>query len=141
MAETLPAEPPHVPRLSSPCFLVICRDGPEASSMRVVHLDAHLRHVEKHWTRYVTAGPLRNPGQDKLVGSVFILIAESLSDAQSLMNLDPYIACGMYESIQYFEFSNSIGQFIGGKIWASPDAIRHRAAGGPADDLSKGLSG
>jgi|GEM_PF-4683745 len=30
--------------------------------------------------------------------------------------------------------------FIGGKIWESREAIRHRAAGGPPDDVSKGLS-
>jgi uncharacterized protein YciI len=140
MADLLSKDPPHVPRLSSLCFLVICRDGAGAVKARAEQLEGHLQHVERNWTRYITAGPIREPGQDQIVGSVFLVLAGSLADAQALMNGDPYITCGMYESIEYMEFSNSIGLFIGGKIWESSEAIRHRAAGGPVRDLSKGLN-
>jgi uncharacterized protein YciI len=118
---------------------VICRDGPGAALLRGEHLDGHLAHVERNWRRYVTAGPIREPGADALVGSVFLVMADSLEDAESLMKGDPYISCGMYHSIEYKELTNSIGLFIGGKIWESADAVRHRAAGGPTDDSSKGL--
>jgi uncharacterized protein len=137
---SFPAEPPHVPRLAQTCYLVLCKDGPDAARPRADHLDGHLAHVEKNWTRYITAGPIREPGGEALVGSVFLVLAASLDEAKALMNGDPYITCGMYQSIEYKEFSNSIGQFIGGKIWESREAIRHRAAGGPAHDLSKGLN-
>lgn len=135
-----PEVPPHVPRLEQKCYLVICRDGPGSAEPRKVHLKGHLDHVEANWTRYVTAGPLREPGGEELVSSVFLVLADDLEDAKALMNGDPYITCGMYESIDYKEFSNSIGQYIGGKTWESAEAIAHRAAGGPTDDLSKGAS-
>jgi uncharacterized protein len=129
----LPNAPPHVPRHPQTCYLVICKDDPERSkTRRVEHLDAHLAHVERHWKRYVTAGPIRAPGGEKLVGSVFLVLAESLEDAQALMENDPYITCGMYASVEYHELTLSIGQFIGGKIWADASSIRHRATGGPA---------
>ena len=131
--------PPFVPKPRQKCYLIICRDGPDAAQLRKKHLDGHLAHVEKHWRRYVTAGPIREPDSDPLVGSVFLLFADTLTDAQELMNGDPYISCGMYESIEYKEFNTSIGLFPGGKIWESADAVRHRAAGGPADDPSKSL--
>ena len=83
---------------------------------------------------------MREPGGEALVGSAFLVLADSLEDAKTLMEGDPYITCGMYETIDYKEFTNSIGLFIGGKIWESSDAIRHRAAGGPPADISKGLS-
>jgi uncharacterized protein YciI len=137
----LPENPPHVPRLEQTCYLIICRDGPTASELRVTHLEGHMRHVEKHWRRYISAGPIREPGGDALVGSVFLLLADSLEDAQTVMNGDPYISCGMYETIEYKEFTNSIGQYMGGKIWESIDAIRHRATGGPPSDVSKGVKG
>ena len=137
---TLPETPPYVARLDKTCFLVICRDGPDSAEPRAKHLKGHLDHVETYWTRYVTAGPIREPGGDALVGSVFLVLADDLADAQALMEGDPYITCGMYETITYNEFSNSIGQYIGGKIWESADAIAHRAAGGPTEDLSKGLN-
>lgn len=136
---SLPTAPPHVPRLEQKCYLVTCLDGPGSAGLRSEHLAGHLRHVEKHWQRYVTAGPIREPGGEALVGSVFLVLADALGEAQTLMNGDPYITCGMYESITYKEFSNSVGQYIGGKIWESVEAIAHRAAGGPTDDLSKGV--
>ncbi len=132
--------PPHVPKTDQSCFLVICRDGPGASALRKEHLDGHLQHVEDHWRRYVTAGPMREPGGEMIVGSVFLVLADSLEDAEALMKGDPYIACGMYETIEYKAFTNSIGLFLGGKIWANSDAIRHRAAGGPPGDPSTGLA-
>ncbi|MEX1250410.1 MAG: YciI family protein [Hyphomonas sp.] len=138
MNAALPSEPPHVPRLPTPCFLVICRDGPGAGAMRARYLDGHLQHVEANWTRYITAGPVREPGGEALVGSVFLVLADTLDAARRLMQDDPYITCGLYSSIEYKEFTNSIGLYMGGRIWESRDAIRHRAAGGPPDDLSKG---
>ena len=138
MRTDFPATPPFVPRLAQTCYLVTCRDGEGSAALRREHLKGHLDHVERHWTRYVTAGPIREPGGEALVGSVFLVLADSLADAEALMNGDPYITCGMYESIEYKEFSNSIGQYLGGKIWESAEAIAHRAAGGPMDDLSRG---
>ena len=137
---TLPETPPYVPRLDQTCYLVICRDGSNSAAPRATNLKGHLDHVEKHWKRYVTAGPIREPGGEALVGSVFLVLAKDLEDAKALMEGDPYITCGMYETITYHEFSNSIGQYIGGKIWESAEAIAHRAAGGPTADLSKGLN-
>lgn len=136
----LPETPPFVSRLEQTCYLVICRDGPDSARPRATHLKGHLDHVEKYWTRYVTAGPIREPGGEALVGSVFLVLAKDIADAKALMEGDPYITCGMYETITYNEFSNSIGQFIGGKIWESAEAIAHRAAGGPTEDLTKGLN-
>lgn len=138
MTTDFPAAPPHVPRLEQKCFLVICRDGPGSAGLRSEHLAGHLAHVEEHWTRYVTAGPIREPGEDALVGSVFLVLATDLASATALMEGDPYITSGMYATIEYKEFSNSIGQYVGGKIWESAEAIAHRAAGGPTDDLSRG---
>jgi uncharacterized protein len=125
--------PPVVSRLSEKCYLVFCRDGPGSGEARIRLLKGHLDHVEAHWRRYVTAGPIRNPGSEALIGSVFLVLADSLEDAQSLMNGDPYISSGMYETIEYTEFSNSVGRFIGGKIWESVAAIAHLAAGGPSE--------
>ena len=136
----LPPSPPQVPKLTQKCYLVVAEDGEHSAPLRHEHLQGHLNHVEVNWRRYITAGPIREPGGDALVGSVFLVLADTLEDAKTLMNGDPYIACGMYERVTYKEFSNSIGQYMGGKIWGDHQSIAHRAAGGPVDDASKGLS-
>ena len=136
----LRADPPQVPKLAQKCFLVTAEDGPGSAPLRHEHLNGHLEHVEKNWRRYVTAGPIREPGGEALVGSVFLVLADTLEDAKTLMNGDPYIRCGMYASVTYKEFTHAIGQYIGGKTWGDHASIAHRAAGGPTDDVSKGLS-
>ncbi len=127
-------KPPVVQRLDKRCFLVICRDAPGSADSRIRHLDGHLKHVEDHWRSYVTAGPIRQPGGDDIIGSAFLVLSDSLDSAKTLMNGDPYITCGMYQSIEYTEFTNSIGLFPGGKIWDTVDSIRDRAAGGPVEE-------
>lgn len=122
--------PPTVPRQAQKSFLFVCHDGPDSAGYRTEHLDGHLHHVEENWTRYVVAGPIREPGGTKLVGSVFIVLADSDDEAWALMRGDPYITCGMYGSITCHDLTLSIGLFPGGKIWESADAIRHRATGG-----------
>lgn len=132
--------PPAVEKLAQTCYLVTCNDGPDSAPLRISNLDGHLKHVEDNWRRYITAGPIREPGGEALVGSVFLVLANTLEDAKALMSGDPYITCGMYKSIDYKELTNSIGLFIGGKIWESREAIRHRATGGPPEDTTKSIS-
>lgn len=124
--------PPTVPRSARPCFLFACWDGPDGAALRARDLDGHLAHVEKHWRRYVVAGPLRDPGGDALVGSLFLVLADDVDDAWALMRGDPYITNGQYARVDVRHFTQSIGAAIGGKIWENADAIRPRAAGGPA---------
>lgn len=124
---------PTVARPEQSCFLVIARDiadAERAGRLRVEHLDGHLAHVETHWRRFVNAGPVRNPGDPGLIGSTFLVFAEDEADARALMAGDPYFTCGLYETVEVFEQTLSIGQFLGGKIWESADAIRAKAAGG-----------
>lgn len=124
---------PTVERVSEPCFLVIARDiadADRAAALREEHLDGHLAHVEAHWTRYLNAGPIRRPGDTRLIGSTFLVFGEDEADVRALMDGDPYFTCGLYGSVEVFAQTVSIGRFLGGKIWKSADAIRHKAAGG-----------
>jgi uncharacterized protein YciI len=122
--------PPLAPRQAKPTWLFVCHDGPDAAALRVAHLNGHLAHVEAHWRAYVTAGPLRTPGETALSGSAFLVIADTVEAAWALMRGDPYVTCGLYERIEVKEMTMSIGAYPGGKIWESADAIRHRATGG-----------
>jgi uncharacterized protein YciI len=110
----------------------MCWDGPDAATLRVRDLDGHLAHVEKHWRSYVIAGPMREPGGDKLIGSLLLVLAETIDEAWSICRGDPYFTNGQFKSVEVKNFTQSIGTAIGGKIWESADALRARAAGGPA---------
>lgn len=122
--------PPTVPRDPTPLFLFVCKDGPNGAANRVAHLEAHLGHVERHWRRYVVAGPMRQPGRPELIGSYFLVQADDLDQAWTLMRGDPYITSDLYASVEVTEITPSIGQWVGGKIWADAASIAHRATGG-----------
>lgn len=121
--------PPTVPRLPS-LFQFLCWDGPDSAGRRVADLDGHLAHVEANWTRYLVAGPMRAPDAEAIIGSMFLVFADTADDAWALMKGDPYITNGQYARIDVHHATASIGTAVGGKIWESADAIRHRATGG-----------
>jgi uncharacterized protein len=122
--------PPTVPRQSQPTFLFLCKDGPDAPRLRAEHLEGHLRHVEHNWQRYVTAGPLKAPGNPTIHGSALIVKADNLEEAWTVMNGDPYFTAGLFASVEVHDMTMSIGTYPGGKIWESVEAIRHKANGG-----------
>jgi uncharacterized protein YciI len=125
--------PPTVARHRQPCFVFLCWDGPGAAALRQRDLDGHLAHVEAHWQSYVIAGPLREPGGEALIGSMFLVLADDIESAWAIMRADPYLNNGQYARVEAKHFTQSIGQWIGGKIWTDTQSIRHRAAGGPPD--------
>jgi uncharacterized protein YciI len=132
---------PTVTRPATPCFLVIghdIEDAGDAARLRAEHLDGHLAHVEAHWRRYVTAGPIRTPGETRITGSSFLVLAADEADARRLMEADPYFTCGLYARVEVYAQTLAIGAYLGGKTWASADAVRHLAAGGPAAGAARG---
>jgi uncharacterized protein len=121
---------PTIPRQAKPTFLFVCKDGPDAPTLRVTHLQGHLTHVEKNWESYVTAGPLKVPGSTTICGSVFLVIAEDIDAAWALMEGDPYMTSDLYATVEVHDMTMSIGVYPGGKIWDSYEAIAARANGG-----------
>lgn len=118
---------PRVPRHPSPVFLVTCMDGPDTKALRERHLFGHLDHIEANNADYLVAGPIRMDADGPIVGSVFLVPAETADAALSKMQGDPYIASGMYASITVQHFAPACGQWMGGVIW-DQDEIRADAA-------------
>ncbi|MEQ8404274.1 MAG: YciI family protein [Oceanicaulis sp.] len=124
---------PTVARPKTPCFLILAHDiedGERAARLRAEHLDGHLEHVEAHWRRYVTAGPIRKPGAPRIIGSSFLVLASDEAGARALMEGDPYFTCGLYGRVEIYAQTLAIGDYLGGKTWESAEAVRHLAAGG-----------
>ena len=121
--------PPQVEKLAGKVFLIVARDGPDAPQLREADLAAHLAHVEAHWRRYILAGPFRRPGAAAISGSYFLVRGEDRAEVEALMQGDPYFTNGQYAEIEMLEATASIGEFMGGKIWADAAALTGRANG------------
>jgi len=122
----MPIAPPKVERMEKTVFSVICEDGPEGERLRDVHLGGHLKYVEDNHDRYLVAGPMRMPGEQSLIASMFLIFAETLKEAEKFMQGDPYISEGIYETITYREISPACGQWMGGVIWDDIETIRKK---------------
>lgn len=119
---------PTVPRIDSGVYLVLCFDGEGSAAIRERELDGHLEYVEKHTDDYLVCGPLREPGESPLVGSFFLVAADSAEAARDLISADPYVKSGMYREIVVKAAVPAGGSLMGGVIWESADAIRDKAS-------------
>ncbi len=115
---------PTVPRIEGSVFLVLAWDGPDTAATRDEALEGHLEYVEQNHEQYLVCGPLRNPGEEALIGSFFLVHADSAEEAEALVSGDPYVKSGMYAEIRVQEAVAAGGRFMGGVIWESAEAIR-----------------
>lgn len=112
-----PATPPTVAMIEQNCFLVTCRDKEGVMPIRQKYMAEHLANAEKNWSRFLTAGPLKKPGSDETIGSLFLVFADSAEEARQVVESDPYFEHDIYESVEVLQLINAMGQFIGGKVW------------------------
>ena len=104
---------------SQQTFVLLCRDGQKANSLRQDLLNAHLEFVANHIDRYLVAGPLEpSTAQENAVpGSLFVVYAEDEQELVEFMSEDPYYASGMYEQVEIFRFHAAAGSAVGGCTW------------------------
>ena len=84
-----------------PHFVMIAHDGPDGPSLRDQHRQQHVSHVEAldRAGRIVLAGPIRDDTGERSIGAVIVLDAADLDDARRLVDSDPYVLGGVFESV------------------------------------------
>lgn len=88
-----------------PLFAVICRDRPGALQTRIDTRAAHLGWLqEKDLVRM--AGPLIENGEMR--GSLIVIEADGLDEAQQWAAGDPYRAAGLFASVEVIEWRKVI---------------------------------
>jgi uncharacterized protein YciI len=82
-------------------FVILGFDGPEGEARRKVHRPSHLARMETldAQGRVILAGPLT----DK-VGSLIVIEAQSLAEAETFANEDPYTVNGVFERVEVHPF-------------------------------------
>lgn len=114
---------PTVSRIDSNVFLVVGWDNEDSAGLRDEHMVGHLQYVEKHCDRYLIAGPLSEPGTAPLVGSFFLVAADTADAARELVAGDPYVKNGLYRALHIHAATPAVGRLLGGVIWESAEAL------------------
>lgn len=99
--------------------VVHCQDSSKAASERERSYDSHIQYLGTLKDRIRFAGPLatadgaRGRGDEKLVGSLFV-IDEPASVASELLRGDPYLKSGVWERLSVFQAVASYGPWPSG---------------------------
>jgi hypothetical protein len=82
-------------------FVILGYDSPDGHAKRPVHRPAHLARLEAlaSKNRLILAGPLT----DK-TGSLIVMEAESLEEAQAFAQEDPYTVQGVFARVEVHPF-------------------------------------
>lgn len=107
----------RVPKLTKATYMFTCLDGDKTLPLRKQHMFGHLDHIEANNDKYRLAGPMRRSADGDIYGSFFLIEADSEDEAWGVMNGDPYIESGMYETITVNHFMPACGKMMGGVIW------------------------
>ena len=92
-------------------YSIYATDGPDTLERRMATRPAHVERLRTlvDEGRLLAAGPSpavdsEDPGQAGFVGSVIIARFDSLDAAKEWANADPYIAAGVYETVEVRPF-------------------------------------
>ena len=93
-----------------PLFCLHCLDKPiGGAEARAEARPAHLAWAATLTPALRMAGPLLD-GQGNMVGSVFLIEAETLADAKAIHAQDPYVAAGVFGHVHINETRWAIGE-------------------------------
>lgn len=82
-------------------FVIIGFDGPDGQAKRKMHRPAHLARIEtlNAQGRVILAGPLTDQ-----TGSLMVIEAKSLEEAEQFAREDPYTVHGVFERVEVHPF-------------------------------------
>ena len=82
-------------------FAIFGFDGPDGEAKRKLHRAAHLQRLEASATegRVILAGPLSDKS-----GSLIVIEASSLAEAEDFARSDPYTLHGVFQRIEVHPF-------------------------------------
>ncbi|MCS6295298.1 MAG: hypothetical protein H8K09_03600 [Nitrospira sp.] len=82
-------------------FVILGFDGPEGQARRKIHRAAHLANLEPldRQGRVLLAGPFTD-----LAGSLIVIEATSIEEANQIAQDDPYTVHGVFERVEVHPF-------------------------------------
>lgn len=79
-------------------YALIAYDKPNALQRRLDVRPDHLKHLEALGDRLVLAGPFLDE-QGNMVGSIVVIEADSLPEAEATLREDPFVINGVFDSM------------------------------------------
>ena len=93
-------------------FAIICTDKSDSADLRADNRTIHLDYLKSKGDQLKAGGRTTTPDGEVATGSLLIVEAETLADAEAFANNDPFAKAGVFESVQILPWSYGIGHGI-----------------------------
>ena len=80
-------------------YLLFCEDKADSENVRLATREDHLGYVGSQSDRVKLAGPMFSEDGQRMVGSMFIIEADSIETAREFNANDPYTSAGLFGSV------------------------------------------
>lgn len=87
-------------------YALICEDKADSEDLRKATRADHLAYIGDFNVQL--AGPMLSDDGEHMIGSIILLEADSLEDAQTFAASDPYKLAGLFESVTIRPFRQAI---------------------------------
>lgn len=89
-------------------YVVHCLDHDGAVDKRLANYDAHKAYLATAPVKTVISGPLLADDEQTMIGSCFVLEADSLAAAQAFNNNDPFAKVGLWKTVSIRPFAKRV---------------------------------
>ena len=80
-------------------FVLICEDRPDSLELRLANRERHLAYAGSLGDRIRLAGPMLSDDGETMIGSLFLIEAESREAVLEINAADPYTLAGLFEKV------------------------------------------
>ena len=80
-------------------YVMICEDKPDSQELRMATRAAHLAFIDTVLDQVRLAGPLLTDDGNRMIGSMFIIEADSLDAVRDINVRDPYMQAGLFGKV------------------------------------------
>ncbi len=87
-----------------PHFIVHCLDAPDALPRRLEHYEAHKAYLGAAPVRIVVSGPLMSDDGETMIGSLFLIEADTKAAVEAFNAGDPFRRNGIWSEIRIHRF-------------------------------------
>ncbi len=89
-------------------YVVHCLDHEGAVEKRLANYDAHKAYLAAATVKTVISGPLLADDEQTMIGSCFVLEANSLDEVQAFNASDPFAKVGLWQTVSIRPFSKRV---------------------------------
>lgn len=85
-------------------YIITCLDNADAKEKRLANYDAHKAYLDTKPIRIVISGPIQHDTEDYMIGSHFVVEADSPEEVVTFNRNDPFNRTGVWGDVQIRRF-------------------------------------